>query len=261
MRVALEDPLLEERKRVANRNLHHADLPQPNELDELRLVHLPSPCVREQRMVLGLQLRLDLRRLEGGSLHSAPQEEERDAPEPRDAQEELRARGEDLRVLRQVRHLQICQDLRLLPLPPPQKLLAAQVVGLDGIPVRVRRLRQELVHKELDEGLQRYHEDEREGGDQDDGLRTQVRLGRGAVAVLEEAAILVAVQLALVFLADVLPQILIVAEVLVVGVDHLIHDRGHEESRVNGGSEVQDSNESRGRIAFMEAQRIEGVVP
>eukprot|EP00968_Pinguiococcus_pyrenoidosus_P020881 scaffold2600_cov238-Pinguiococcus_pyrenoidosus.AAC.8 len=126
-----------------------------------------------------------------------------------------------------------------------------------------RRVAQERVDVPSKVNCEGRHEQQHEGCCYDNTGRVRIGL-RGAAleaVFVEEAAILVAVQLTFILFADLLPEVLIVAEVLVVGVDHLIHDRGHEESRVNGGSEVQDSNESRGRIAFMEAQRIEGVVP
>eukprot|EP00968_Pinguiococcus_pyrenoidosus_P019615 scaffold2142_cov252-Pinguiococcus_pyrenoidosus.AAC.2 len=113
--------------------------------------------------------------------------------------------------------------------------------------------------------IHRYgrHENEHESGSDHHSCGAWIRFRRTAleVFIVEVASILVAIQLALVFLADVLPQILIVAEVLVVGVDHLIHHGRDEQSGKDHRGEVQHSNEARRRIAGMEAKSIEGVVP
>eukprot|EP00968_Pinguiococcus_pyrenoidosus_P020687 scaffold2506_cov236-Pinguiococcus_pyrenoidosus.AAC.17 len=79
VRVALEDPLLQVRQGVADGDLHDPHLPDADQLHVVLVVDLAGLHVGHQRLVLGLQLRLNFRSFKGCRVHSAPQEVQRNA--------------------------------------------------------------------------------------------------------------------------------------------------------------------------------------
>mmetsp|Transcript_11059 Transcript_11059/g.41303 ORF Transcript_11059/g.41303 Transcript_11059/m.41303 type:complete len:432 (-) Transcript_11059:275-1570(-) len=262
-RVLLEYAPLQVGERIANGNLHDLYLAVPDGVHVLLVRDVPRPQLQVEEPVHRLQLRLEARsfhrRCADALLQCVSEEALTEG-----LQDEVVVEGRHcVRIVEEEGHLLLGDLRRPLPLQFPQQLpLRAAVQRERSISVpHVRRVAQVLGHHDADDQMQRNDEEERERRGEENRRRSQLGLGRGAAIVsVVVAAVLVAVQLRLVFLAALRVVVEVTAVVLVVGVQRLVHKRLDHHRARDESRELQYAHKPCRRVPRLQAQRVEVLV-